>query len=103
MAKQPQHLEALDLANKVRLARAEVKREVLAGTKQVVDMLLDVPECLETCRVIELLMAQRRWGRRRSLKLLNTHHIQENRHVGALTLRQRGLLIHDLKARPNGN
>ena len=66
----PQHLKALERANKVRVARAELKRRVARGDVDAVDVVLFCPWEADTMPLGELLMSQRRWGSSRARKLL---------------------------------
>lgn len=95
----PQHLAALDHANKVRLARAATKRRILAGKVRVADVLREVPPPWElaTMGVGDLLRSQRRWGRTRSRKFLSRLSIHENRELARMTPRQRILLADELE------
>lgn len=64
---QPQHLDALERANAVRLARADLKRRIKAGKCTVEEVLApggEVPLEALTMPVCELLTAQVRWGSR---------------------------------------
>lgn len=88
----PQHLRALDQANQVRLARAELKREVGAGSVTVEEVIEDRPWQAETMSLSELLMSQRRWGRMRCRRLLLSIELPENKRLGTLTARQRAVL-----------
>lgn len=85
----PQHLRALARANEVRLARAELKRRVLEGELTVGEVVLDAPWEAETMTVADLLISQKRWGRTRCRKLLQTVPMSETKTVGAMTERQR--------------
>ncbi len=95
----PQHIRALELANRVRLARAALKREVQAGTTPVQDVVRSCPWEAETMSVSELLRAQDRWGRTRTRKFLLPLSVSENRQLGRLTLRQREALAGALEAK----
>lgn len=88
----PQHMEALALANRVRLARAELKRRIATQQTTVVDVILDCPWQAESMTISDLLTSQRRWGQARCRRLLLTVGIQENKKLGTLTDRQRRLL-----------
>lgn len=88
----PQHIRALEHANKVRLARAALKREVQAGTKPAESVVRSCPWEAETMSVSELLRSQSRWGRTRTRKFLVPLAVSENRQLGRLTLRQREAL-----------
>jgi hypothetical protein len=80
---------ALDRANEIRLARAALKRRIYAGEITTARVLLERPPEAETWPVADLIMAQRRWGRSRTVKLLSRSHTLENKPVGHLTDRQR--------------
>ena len=95
----PQHLRALDRANRVRLARAELKRRVAAGGVRAADVILDCPWEADSMSISELLMSQRRWGRTRCRRLLLTLGVPENKQIGTLTDRQRTALAAMLTAK----
>jgi hypothetical protein len=88
----PQHMQALARANRVRLARAELKRSIGRGEVDVAEVIRDTPWETESMTLAELLTSQRRWGRTRARKLLQTLALSENKRVGTLTPRQRALL-----------
>ena len=94
----PQRMRALERANEVRLARAELKRRIAEGETAVVEVLHDPPPEALTWAVGELLMSQRRWGATRCRKFLSKHQILETKQVGALTERQRRILVAQLEA-----
>jgi hypothetical protein len=98
----PQHIRALELANRVRLARAALKREVQAGNAQAPDIIRTCPWEAETMSVSELLRAQDRWGRTRTRKFLIPLAMNENRQLGRLTVRQREALAGALEAKQRG-
>jgi D-hexose-6-phosphate mutarotase len=85
----PQHLTALARANRVRLARAELKRRIAVGETSAADVVVACPWEVQSMTVADLLASQRRWGATRCRKLLAALQISETRHVGALTERQR--------------
>jgi hypothetical protein len=60
---------ALEKANRIRLARADVKRDLFARRITFTEALEH--ECCQTMMVFSLVSAQYRWGRSRTLKLLN--------------------------------
>jgi hypothetical protein len=95
----PQHMRALAHANRVRLARAELKREVAAGNAEVAEIVRTCPWEAGTMTVGELLRSQRRWGRARARKFLFSLALNENRELGRLTERQRGVLAAELEAK----
>lgn len=94
----PQHMQALARANRVRLARAELKRSIGRGEVDVSEVIRDCPWETESMTLAELLTSQRRWGRTRARKLLQTLALSENKRIGTLTPRQRTLLTSALGA-----
>lgn len=91
-AQTPQHMQALARANRVRLARAELKRSIGRGEVNVAEVIEDRPWETESMTLAELLTSQRRWGRTRARKLLQALALSENKRLGTLTPRQRTLL-----------
>src|SRR4051794_33561899 len=98
----PQHLRALERANRVRLARAELKRQVLSQATTVVDVVLECPWEAESMELSDLLMSQRRWGRARCRRVLLALGLPENKQIGTLTDRQRRALAAALAERGEG-
>ena len=89
----PQHMRALERANKVRLARAELKRGVAIGAIDVAQVIRECPWEAESMAVGDLLMSQRRWGQTRCRKFLAQITMSEKKTVGSMTERQRQTLI----------
>jgi hypothetical protein len=85
----PQHMLALERANRVRLARAALKRKIAAGRVEAAEVVLSCPWEVESMTVSELLMSQKRWGRTRCRKFLQSISLLESKTVGSLTERQR--------------
>ena len=98
-ASSPQHMQALAHANRVRLARAALKRSIKSGDSEVSGVVRSCPWEVETMTVGELLRSQRRWGRARARKFLLSLALNENRELGRLTERQRGVLAGELEAK----
>lgn len=94
-----QCMQALARANQVRLARAALKRDVSAGRRQVIDVILESPWEAESMSLSELLCSQRRWGRARSRKLLSSIALNEGKRIGTLTDRQRRIMVGALEAK----
>ena len=88
----PQHMRALERANKVRLARADLKRRVAIGEIAVAEVILDCPWEAQSMAVADLLMSQRRWGQTRCRKFLAQIPMSEKKTVGSMTDRQRRTL-----------
>jgi hypothetical protein len=88
----PQYMRALERANQVRLARAELKRRVAIGEVDVAEVILDCPWEAESMAVADLLMSQRRWGQTRCRKFLSQIPMSESKRIGSMTERQRRTL-----------
>ncbi len=95
----PQHMRALERANRVRLARAELKRAVGRGDLDAAEVVRDCPWETESMTISELLTSQRRWGRTRARKFLLPLSLNENKQLGTLTERQRAILAAELAER----
>lgn len=94
----PQRLRALERANRVRLARAELKRRVARRQVSAAEVILTAPWEAGSMPVAELLTSQRRWGVDRSRRCLAPLYISETKAIGTLTQRQRGALAAALSA-----
>jgi hypothetical protein len=97
----PQHMRALERANRVRLARARLKRRIADGEITVADVLLSPPWEAESMAISDLLLSQRRWGHTRCRKLLASIPVAETKSIGAMTERQRRAIAERL-GRPAG-
>jgi hypothetical protein len=95
----PQHMQALERANLVRLARAELKRSIARGDVEASEVVKECPWETESMTIAELLASQRRWGRTRVRKFLGALALNENKKLGTLTSRQRLLLSTELATR----
>jgi excisionase family DNA binding protein len=86
-----QHMDALRLANEIRLDRAAVHRQLAAG-KTTLRQALCHP-AVATASVFDVLCWLRRWGTHRARRVLGELRISETRQVGQLTLRERNALV----------
>lgn len=98
----PQHMRALERANQVRLARAELKRRVADGEIDVAEVILACPWEARSMAISDLLMSQRRWGQTRCRKFLAQIPLSENKTVGSLTERQSRRLAELLESGERG-
>ena len=94
----PQRLQALERANEIRLARAELKRRIAYGAVSAADVILEPPCAANSWAIGDLLLSQRRWGHTRCRKFLLRNQINETKPVGALTDRQRRMLADQLSS-----
>jgi hypothetical protein len=92
IARAPQHLQALQRANEVRLARADLKRRIAQGELSAAEIVLECPAEVVGMAVADLLMSQRRWGRTRCRRFLAAIPLAENKSIGSMTDRQRRAL-----------
>ena len=100
VAPAPQHMKALAQANKVRLARAELKRQIADGEYTVDDVVTKCPWEAESMAIAELLMAQHRWGRTRCRRFLASIPMSETKTIGSMTERQRNAIAGRLRGEP---
>lgn len=81
---------ALAMANKTRLAGAELRAEVMAGRTSMADALLDErAQCIPIGRLLE---SQPRWGKVKAAKLMRRFAIYPGKQVRDLTDRQKVLI-----------
>lgn len=100
MPTEPQRLRALEHANAIRLARAELKRRIADGEVSAAEVILQCPDAARRWTVSELLLSQRRWGSTRCRKFLERNGVSEIKLIGSLTERQRHLLAEQLNGCP---
>ncbi len=84
-----QRLDALDRANRVRTARARLKRDLKAGRAQIAAILREPPECVKTAKVTELLLALPKYGRVRTDRVLAYCRIPASAKLGSLSEQKR--------------
>jgi hypothetical protein len=100
MPPEPQRLRALEHANAIRLARAELKRRIAVGEVTAANVILECPDAANRWTVSELLLSQRRWGSTRCRKFLERNGVSEIKLIGSLTERQRRVLAEQLSGCP---
>ncbi|MDQ3865619.1 MAG: hypothetical protein M3304_02135 [Actinomycetota bacterium] len=88
-----QRMEALRRANEIRVRRAQLKKDLKAGTASIEEILRDPPEYVETAKVIDILMAVPKFGRVKAARFLNQCRISQSKTVGGLSERQRAELV----------
>jgi hypothetical protein len=102
VAPAPQYMRALERANQVRLARAELKRRVSMDEIDAADVILACPWEAHSMAIGDLLMSQRRWGQTRCRKFLSQIPMSEKKTIGTMTERQRRTLAALLCAASRG-
>lgn len=98
MTQGPQRRRALERANEVRLARADLKRQIADGVVTAAQVILACPSEASSWSLGDLLMSQRRWGSTKCRKFLSRSLINETKQLGTLTERQRRLLATQLQS-----
>jgi hypothetical protein len=87
-----QNMRALEQANRIRLARAELKRRIASGDVAVADVLLDPSDEIAGMELYELLTSQKRWGTTRCAKFMDSIGLNETKTIRSLTERQRSAM-----------
>ncbi len=87
-----QRIDALTIANEIRTRRAQLKRDLKAGTTSIATLLLDPPSWLETAKVLDMLLALPKIGRVKATNILNGCRISPSKTFGGLSDRQRAEL-----------
>jgi hypothetical protein len=88
-----QRLRALRLANEIRSARAELKRELASGKIELAQIVARPPECVRTARVRDVLLALPKVGAVKAGRILADCGIAHSKTLGGLTDRQRTELL----------
>ena len=88
-----QRMEALKRANDIRVKRAQLKKDLKAGSVRIEEVLGNPPLYVETAKVFDMLMAVPKFGRVKAARFLNQCRISQSKTVGGLSERQRAELI----------
>ena len=96
-----QRLRALRLANEIRSARVQLKKDLASGKIELAQILAQPPEWLRTARVRDLLMALPKIGSVKAGRILADCGIAHSKTLGGLTERQRTELLN--RFRRDGN
>jgi hypothetical protein len=92
-------MDALKLANEIRLRRAEIKRDLHSGKIDIRGLILNPPEEILNMTFYEMFTAQKRWGRDRTLRLFNRVRLSETLKFGALSQERRQQLVDNINGR----
>jgi len=90
-------MDALERANKIRTARAQLKRDLKGGKVSIQQLLLKPPSYLETAKVFDMLLAVPKYGRVKANKVLVQCRISPSKTIGGLSERQRTELVSMLR------
>jgi hypothetical protein len=96
VTREPDRLRALQRANEIRAARAELKRQIADGAIAAAEVILQPPPAASNWLLAELLMTQKQWGRAKCRRFLLHNQINEFKSLGELTDRQRQMLAQQL-------
>jgi hypothetical protein len=88
-----QRLAALEKANRVRTIRAQLKKDLKAGRVNVIDILEQPTDDVDTMKVFDLLFAVPKFGRVKVNKLLVQCRISPSKTVGGMSQRQRTEIV----------
>jgi hypothetical protein len=84
-----QPVRALQLANRVRRARSDLKTRIAEGELSAAEVILACPSEVASMRVAQLLACQRGWGEVRTRAFLNRVPLPQGKLIGSLTEGQR--------------
>jgi hypothetical protein len=102
-AARSQPAEALQLANRVRRERSELKTQIAGGQVSAAEVVLTCPAEIATMPIVQLLRSQRGWGEVRSRAFLAQVAVREDKSIGSLTERQRWAIASRLTAAAASN
>jgi hypothetical protein len=88
-----QRMDALRRANEIRVRRAQLKKDLKAGSIRIEQILSSPPTYVETAKVFDMLMAVPKFGRVKAARFLNQCRISQSKTVGGLSDRQRAELV----------
>ena len=90
-------MKALNKANEIRTARAQLKRDLKAGKMKIEQLLLDPPEYVQSAKAFDMILAVPKYGRVKANKILSQCRISPSKTIGGLSERQRAELVHMLQ------
>jgi hypothetical protein len=91
-----QPVRALQLANRVRRERSELKARIADGELSAADVILSCPSQVAKMPIMQLLASQRGWGEIRSRAFLAELAVREDKAIGSLTERRRRTVASEL-------
>jgi len=92
-----QRMKALNKANEIRTARAQLKRDLKAGKVKIEKLLLSPPEYVMSAKAFDMILAVPKYGRVKANKILSQCRISPSKTIGGLSERQRAELVHMLR------
>lgn len=94
-----QRMVALRRANEIRTRRAQLKRDLRAGSVDVADVLADPPEYVRAAKALDILLAVPGVGAVKARALLRGLRISDSKTVGGLSGRQADALVAHFRRR----
>lgn len=94
-----QRLQSLEKANAIRMARAQMKRDLRAGTADPVQLLAFPPDWLQSMKLVDFLphLRIRAFGPSKAQRLMGRCFISYAKTIGGLSHRQRNVLLQELR------
>jgi S13-like protein len=92
-----QRMRALQRANQIRSARAQLKRDLKGGKAKIETLLLDPPEYVLSAKAFDMILAVPKYGRVKANKILTQCRISPSKTIGGLSERQRAELVSMLR------
>jgi hypothetical protein len=86
-------LRALRLANEIRSARAQLKKDLASGKIELAQILAQPPKCVRTARVRDVLLALPKIGSVKAGRILAGSGVAHSKTLCGLTERQRTELL----------
>src|SRR4051794_77738 len=86
---QPQRLQALARANRIRHVRADLKRRIADGHMSAAEVIVRSQWEVESMPLAQVLTSQRHWGNARCRRFLIPMRLSESKTIGSMTERQR--------------
>lgn len=88
-----QRMAALEVAHRVRRARAELKRDLRTRKIDPADIVLDVPEWCRSMRLVDFLTSTPGVGITKASALMRKQNIGASKTLAGLTYRQRRAVV----------
>jgi hypothetical protein len=92
-----QRMRALQRANQIRSARAQLKRDLKGGKARIEQLLLDPPDYVLSAKAFDMILAVPKYGRVKANRILTQCRISPSKTIGGLSERQRTELVHMLR------
>lgn len=92
-----QRMEALELANRIRIQRAQLKKDIRSGEASIYELIDNPPVWAGGMKVAHVLCAMRGVAEVRAQKLLTHAGVSDRKNLGGLSPRQRKALKQALR------